>query len=236
MDKIILLSISDFKATFRDAMFKILLFFPFASFALIRWVLPFIEERYPEIGSYKQVVLMWACLQSATMFGFIYGFIFLEEKEQNIWQVIRVTPVGSLKVIFSRLLVGIMVSFFVNLCLLRFGNIVHLSFLTEIILALHFSLAAPLIALALGAFAKNRIEGLAQMKIINLLLIAPALIYFLPSKWAHITALIPTYWSNRALETADNNQNFFIFSVTGLVLYILAVLLLNRKMYRAIES
>ncbi len=178
---------------------------------------------------------MWACLQSATMFGFIYGFIFLEEKEQNIWQVIRITPVGSLKIVFSRLLVGIIVSSLVNFCLLRFGNVVHFSIINEIILSVHFSLAAPLIAVALGAFAKNRIEGLAQMKIINLLLIVPALIYFLPSKWAHITAVIPTYWSNRALESANNTKDFVIFSSCGTLLYILAILLINKKMSRTIE-
>ena len=143
---------------------------------------------------------MWACLQPAIMFGFIYGFIFLEEKEESIWKVIRILPVSGLKIVFSRLLIGMTVSIAAIFCMLHFGFIIHLPLIKEMIISVHFSLAVPLIAVSLGAFAKNRIEGLAQMKIINLLLIAPGLIYILPSDLAHISGLIPTYWTFRSLE------------------------------------
>jgi hypothetical protein len=230
MNQLIYLSLSDLRSTFRDPVFKVLLFFPFMSFALIRWGYPVIMERFPAVAPYSQVMLMWACLQSATMFGFIYGFLFLEEKEENIWQVIRILPVSGLKLVFSRLLIGLAISTIVNFCLIHYGAIVRFSLAKEWLLSFQFSLAAPFIALLLGALAQNRIEGLAQMKITNLLLLLPALIYFIPSPWMHMTAIIPTYWSYRSLELAEDHAWFIMCMATGFVMYTLAIFLLNKRM------
>ncbi|MDO1447730.1 hypothetical protein Q0590_15775 [Rhodocytophaga aerolata] len=234
MNYLISLSISDLRSTFRDPVFKVLLFFPFMSFTLIRWGLPAILNNFPVIQPYSQVILMWACLQSAIMFGFIYGFLFLEEKEENIWQVIRILPVKPLNLVLSRMLFGLGISSLVNFFLLHYGQIVSLTLVKEWLLAFQFSLAAPLIALLLGAFSQNRIEGLAQMKIINLLLILPALIYFVPSPWMHLAAVIPTYWSYRSLEMAENTPQFLLYLSSGFALYMVAIFLLNRKMATSI--
>ncbi len=237
MKTILALSANDLQSTFRDPVFKGLLFFPFVAFVLIRWGVPYVVHTYPEVAPYTVVILMWGCLQSATMFGFMYGFLFLEEKEEQIWQVIRILPVSGIKLVFSRLLLGLLISTAVNFCLIHFGQIIYISFIKEILLSLQFSLAAPLIALALGALAKNRIEGLAQMKIVNVLLIMPALIYFIPGKAMHLTALIPTYWSYRSLEMAHSqSDSFMLFLLVGFALYLLGIGLLTRKMERSLSD
>lgn len=236
MKNFYVLSRSDFHSTFRDPVFKGLLAFPFIAFALVRFLLPIMIREFPHIRPFKEVILMWACLQSATMFGFIYGFLFLEEKEENLWQVLRVLPISSFKLVLSRLALGLFISSLVNFAIIRFGNIVHLNVLKEILLAIHFSLAAPLIALSIASLAKNRIEGLAQMKIINLLLILPALIYFFPYGFLHFFALVPTYWSFRSMEMAAGGQaNFIAFYLSGLIVYSLFIYVLNRKLSKTLE-
>ncbi|MBA3898593.1 MAG: hypothetical protein H0X62_00030 [Bacteroidetes bacterium] len=234
MRNFITLSYSDFRSTFRDPIFKGLLLFPFFAFALIRFVLPAVVEEFPEVEQFTAVILMWACLQSATMFGFIYGFLFLEEKEENLWQALKILPVSSLKLVLSRLALGLCVSTIVNYCMIRFGNVIQVDFIKELLLAVHFSLAAPLIALYIAALAKNRIEGLAQMKIVNLLLILPAFIYFFPYDALHLTAVIPTYWSFRSLEMATTGENFLVFYLAGLFFYLLFILLLNNKLNKTL--
>jgi fluoroquinolone transport system permease protein len=229
MKTLLLLSRQDFTTTFRDPVFKGLLVFPLvAFFALVRWVLPPVVQHYPPVGSYQTVILMWACLQSATMFGFIYGFLFLDEKEEHVFLVLRVVPVSTFRLLASRLLVGFLVSSFVNVMLLHFGGIVRLPWWQEVLLAAHFSLMAPLMAVVLGAFAKNKVEGMAQMKVINLLFILPGLIYFLPQPFVHLTALVPTYWSFRSLETAGSGADFFFYFWGGIGYYALLLLGVNR--------
>jgi fluoroquinolone transport system permease protein len=231
MNSFINISINDFRSTFREHIFKALLLFPFLSFLIIRWGVPVLTEAYPDIYDYRHVILMWACMQSAIMFGFIYGFLFLEEKEENIWQAILVLPVSSFRLTLSRLLVGMIVSVIVNFIMIRYGGIAHFGFVKEVLLAIQFSFVAPLIALLLGAFAKNRIEGLAQMKIMNLLLVIPAFIYIFPYKVFHVLAIFPTYWSFRSMEKAGEDiGEFTAYFVAGVIIYIFWLYFLNSRM------
>ena len=232
MKKILILSKSDFQSTFRDPLFKIMLFFPFISFAIIRFLLPVLVDYYPPLDNYTEVVLMWACIQSASMFGMIYGFLFLEEKEESLWQVLRILPVKTSQLILARLLLGLLISVVVNYLLIHFGNVIFIEFWKEMLLAVQFSLVAPLVALIIGAYAKNRIEGLAQIKIINLLLIVPALIYFIPGEWIHLTALVPTYWTYRGVELVNHLSGFLIFLSVGFFIYFAAIAFLQKKLFR----
>jgi hypothetical protein len=228
MKLLFLLSRQDLRSTFRDPVFKGLLFFPLAAFALVRWIVPLFSIRFPVIIPYQTVILMWSCMQSATMFGFIYGFLFLDEKEENLFQVLRIIPVSSFQLLTSHLLIGYAVSVFVNYLLLHAGGIGQFKWWQEVLIAIQFSLIAPLIALVLGTFGKNKVEGLAQMKIVNIILNLPSLLYFLPSPWLHITAFIPTYWSFKSLEAANSGGNFLLFMGAGTLYYALLLIFLNR--------
>lgn len=231
MKSVFTLSLADLRSTFREPLFRILLFFPFFSFAIVKWIFPLIAGIFPLITPYSEVILMWACLQSSTMFGFIYGFIFLEEKEENIWQVIQILPVSGFRLVTSRLLMGMIITTLVNFTLIHWGRIISFPVWKEIIVSLHFSFAAPLIALYIGSFAKNKIEGLAQVKVINVLVLIPAVIYFLPYKITYLSAIIPTFWSIKSLELATQSlPQFSIFLVVGTLWYGVILFLLYRKL------
>jgi hypothetical protein len=237
MKYLLSLSLNDLKCTFRDPVFKALLFFPFVSYGIIAWGLPAVIHRWPVVGEYAGVILMWACMQSSTMFGFIYGFLFLEEKEENVNQALRVVPVTGIMLVFSRLLIGMGISFLVSMILFHYGGVARLPWIQEILLSVLYSLSAPLITLLLAAFARNRIEGLAQMKMVNILLMLPGLIYFLPYNLLHLTALIPTYWNFRATEMAIlQSRSFLLYFSGGLLLQGGIIYLLNRKLEREMPA
>ena len=226
----------DLRSTYRDPIFKGLLFFPLAAFLLVRFVAPLLLTRYPDWSEYAPLIVMWACMQSATMFGFIYGFLILEEKEENVFSALQITPVSARLFIGSRLLIGLLISCLVNFLILWYGGIVQLPFWLCLLCALQFSLLAPLLTLLLGVFAQNKIEGMAQMKIANLLLNLPILIYFLPYKALHATALLPTYWSFRSIEAGLAGENFWLFYVAGCLSYLLCLFLLNFYFKRRVFS
>lgn len=227
------LILHDFKSTFRDPIFRIILLFPFFSFFLIKWGLPSALVAYPVLEDYKDLIIMWACLQSATLFGFIYGFLFLEEKEDGILPVLRVLPVPTSYLVGMRQLLGIIISSFVNFIILQYTDILELGFLNNLSIAFQMSLMAPLLMLLLTVFAKNRMEGMAQMKIFNLALIAPGLIYILPYKALHALAIVPTYWSFRSIEFAQST-NFNWPLVIGFLAYAIVLYILNRRFKKAV--
>ena len=228
------LSAMDLRSTYRDPIFKGLLFFPFVAFLLVRFVAPLLLNRYPEWSEYAPLIVMWACMQSATMFGFIYGFLILEEKEENVFAALQILPVSAQVFIGSRLLLALLVSSAVNFCILWLGGVVQLPLWMCLLCALQFSLLAPLLSLLMGVLAKNKIEGMAQMKIFNLVLNLPALIYFLPYKGLHATAILPTYWSFRSIEAGLAEENFWLFYGGGCLSYLLCLSLLHLSFVRKV--
>lgn len=233
MKTLIALSQSDFRSTFRDPVFRGILFAPVMVLAIIRWGYPLVASQYPAVVPYSIVILMWACLQTSVMFGFLYGFLILEEKEERLWEVIQVLPVSGVKLIFSRLLLGLIISVIINFCLIEFGNIIETDFIKSFLIAFIYSLTAPVIALAVGALSKNRIEGMAQMKIFNLLLIIPALMYFFPSDAFHLTAFIPSYWLFRVMEKATTSGSFIPFFAIALFYHFAIIFFLNYMLRRS---
>lgn len=233
MNYLLTLSRNDFRITFRDPIFRVLLVFPLIAFALIRFVYPWIATRFPEVTDYGHVVLMWACMQTATMFGFIYGFLFLEEKDEQVDAVVRVLPVSMFRLLTGRLAMGYSFSVLTSFLILQFGKIAVLHPLHSLLIAAQYGLIGPLLALYLGLAAKNKIEGMAQMKLANLVLNVPILIYFLPYKVTHVTAAAPTYWSFRSLEAALSGSGFWVYFAVGCIFYTVLILWMLGRMERA---
>lgn len=227
MKTLFVLSKQDFLSTFRDPIFRLLLIMPVAAFAVLRWVWPVVAANFPIAEPYGPLILMFSCMQAATMLGFIYGFLFLEEKEENVFQVFRIIPYSTLTLITARLALGLIVSTMINFLLLHWGGITALPLWQEISISILFSLMAPWMALLVGAFSANKIQGLAQMKIINLILNLPALIYLLPYKALHATAIIPTYWAFRSLEAGIEGKNFVLFLTIGFAYFVGTIILLS---------
>lgn len=228
MKQLLLISGNDFRITFRDPMLKGLLFFPLVALAIVKFLVPYLSEQYPVIEPYEPVILMWACMQSATMFGFISGFLFLEEKDENVFSALRVAPISASTFVLLRLAAGVFISILVNLLLLQVGDLVVVPFGQALLLAVQFSLIAPLLALMTATFARNKMEGLAQFKIFNLLLNLPILRYFLDTPALEAFAIIPTYWSFRSVETVAYGGNFWLFYSVGMLVYATALFTLAR--------
>ncbi|MDX5320700.1 MAG: hypothetical protein LPK45_06325 [Bacteroidota bacterium] len=233
MKRVLALIRHDLNSTFRDPLFKGLLFFPFVCFILVRWVFPLLFEAFPILEPYREVFVMWACMQSATMFGFIYGFLFLEEKEESLLQVLRILPLPTSQLVMMRQSIAVIISTAVNFCILEYGNILPSNPIPHLLIAFQLSLLAPLITLALTVFAGSRMEGLAQVKILNLLLTAPGLIYFIGGTGMHAMALIPSYWSFRAIEFSQEAP-YGPFLWGGFAVYFGILYFLNRRFSRRI--
>lgn len=234
MSRLLILSANDFRMVFRDPLLRVFLFLPLLIFAIVKWVLPVVFSLFPIVQSYDYVIMMWACMQSSTMFGFISGFIFLEEKDENVFSALRVTPVTASMLISFRMLLGVTISVLINWLILDFGDIISASEWQKVLIAFQYSLLAPLLSLLLAVFAQNKVEGLAQFKIYNLIVNLPILIYFLDFSGLHALAMIPTYWSFRCIETMEAGSNFIVFFLIGTCLYFLYLAILVKIFERKV--
>ena len=223
MNRIFALSANDFRMVFRDPMLRIFLFLPLLIVALVVWLLPVLFSAYPILQDYDYVILMWAGMQASTMFGFINGFVFLEEKDENVFAALRVMPIAASTLISVRMLLGVSIAFAINVTIFSLSSWIPMSGTQLLLVAFQYALLAPLLTLALATFAQNKVEGLAQFKIYNFVAMLPALIYFLPIRALHVLAIVPTYWTFRSVEAIHSDGSFFLFISIGFVGYLIVL-------------
>ena len=223
MNRLLTLSANDFRMVFRDPMLRIFLFLPLLILMMVVWVIPAVFAAYPVVQDYDYVILMWACMQASTMFGFINGFVFLEEKDEHVFAALRVMPVTAGMLVSVRMLLVSIIAFATSVAILGLTDWVPMNTVQLLLIAFQYSLLAPLLALLVATFAQNKVEGLAQFKIYNFIVNLPILIYFLDFKALHALAVVPTYWTFRSVETVHTGGNFFFFCGIGTVLYAVVV-------------
>ena len=228
MNRILTLSANDFRVVFRDPMLRIFLFLPLLVLGGVVWGVPMLFAAFPAAQAYDYVILMLACMQTATMFGFINGFVFLEEKDEHVFAALRVMPVSAGTLIGVRMLLGFAIAALTTVALLRLAPWVRMSWLQMILMALQYALLTPLLALLVANFAQNKVEGLAQFKLYNFVLNLPVLIYFLPYRLLHALAVIPTYWTFRSVEALHGEGSFLLYYGVGTMVYVLVLVGLVR--------
>jgi fluoroquinolone transport system permease protein len=126
--------------------------------------------------------------------GTVLGFALIEERETRTWLLLRVVPLTrrTLAVYFvgGSTLLGLVVGL---ACAAIYGAPVARPALYVPLLVAN-ALAAPLLMLFLGAFASNKIEGLAVGKIGSSASATPLLFFLLPPAWLWLVAWSPWSW------------------------------------------
>jgi len=86
---------------------------------------------------------------------------------------------------------------------------------------------APIFALYVATFSKNKVQGFALVKASGMVFFSPFLAYFVDSSWELLFGIIPTYWCLKLYWLFDAGvHNVWGYVVAGLmaqgiVLYLL---------------
>ena len=95
-----------------------------------------------------------------------------------------------------------------------------------LLIAVLVATEAVIAAVMLAAFARNKVEGLALTKLMNIAAVT-ALIAAIPSPMRYIGGLIPTYWIGELLHLTDvAPMNDWIAAVLALGIHALLVAVL----------
>jgi fluoroquinolone transport system permease protein len=236
MKKIFNLAVNDFRHVFRDRMLCIFLLAPIALICFVRFFVPYIAGIYPVINDYSVYIMMFAGIQTSIMFGFITAFIILEEKDENLLQVIRILPVSTVYFIVYRLLFATCFSTLSAFLMLYFGNLAWPGLANSLLLALHYGLAAPFITLLIATYAKNKIEGLAFFKGIDLVILIPIVGFFFPEGWKYVMSFIPVFWTydlySSSLEGGRTGIPFIIGLLFYLAIFVILIREFRKKVFR----
>lgn len=136
----------------------------------------------------------------ATLLGWVSGFLFLEDRDDGPLLALEVTPVGKQGFVAYRTGVTMTLAFVLTFVACQFilpdySPAMHLLF------AVLVALEAISLAIILPAIARNKVEGLALVKLTNMAAILP-LAAIIPSPLRYIGGIIPTYWLGELLGLA----------------------------------
>lgn len=165
-----------------------------------------------------------AVIMIPMFFGFMIGFIFLDEKDDNILPTLRVIPISPNEFIFYRMALAYVFTFIFTLFAPWALNIVSISWIDTILLSLMVSLEAPALAFLIGMRADNKVEGLAMFKMLGFLTMVPFATAFITSDWQYLFGLIYTYWPMKFIDSiAAGNSSHWIYYFIGLSYHVLLI-------------
>jgi fluoroquinolone transport system permease protein len=165
-----------------------------------------------------------ALMMPGAILGWIYGFLLLEDRDDNVLMAIEITPLGKTGFIVWRLASVFALAFTLNAVmapLMLPGN----GAIAAVGLVILASLHALTTALFLLAFAANKVEGLALTKLVNIALLAP-LLALLPAPWRWLAAPIPPFWLGEMLAFGENPLPMALAFGLGLIATLAVISLL----------
>lgn len=128
------------------------------------------------------------------MFTFAGTMIILDELDSKVAKYYFVTPIGKLGYIISRIVIPGVVGFIFTLVLLLIFSVSDMNFLYKFFIAVGGFLMSVITSLFVIAFANNKMEGLALVKMSGLFFVGIVVSYFVSDPIRYVFSFMPTFW------------------------------------------
>lgn len=228
---------SDFRNIRRDPMLFMAMSAPVLLFLLVYFGFPalnafLLHTLNASIADYYTFACVFMLSLIPMMFGMVYGFILLDERDEGLITYYSITPVGKSGYLRMRMTAPVLFSFVVILLFVRFLNFDNgLIWWKHIPLAFITALQAPIMLLFLGGFAENKVAGIAISKGFGLLLMAIIIDYFIQSPWSLLAGISPLVWTARGFF-AQEPTHILIYLIAALAIHGIYLLVLFSKFVR----
>jgi fluoroquinolone transport system permease protein len=184
----------------RDPLLRWVALMPLLFALPARFVLPGVTARAGDLlgleflPHYAPVMGCALLLFTPAMVGMVVGFLLLDQRDDGTLAALRVTPLPLGAYLAYRLAAPVVVSAALTVAAFPIAGLGDLDPPRLLLAALAAAPLAPLYALALFAFAQNKVQGFAVVKLLSVLPLAPLVAYAADGPWELLLALAPTYW------------------------------------------
>ena len=240
MKRLTTLLISDAKNTIRDDIMLIITIVPILLSLLVRFGEPYLRSAlapYLDLKLHHGAIIAVLTTMIPTMYGWIIGFLLLDDRDEHTLSAIAVTPFSKRGYLLYRTLLIFLLSCVLTLVLIPLTELSGLVLPRFIPVAVMASFEAPLFALALAAFAGNKVEGLAVAKLMSLVDIFPILPFYIDSPLLYIAGITPFFWVGKSLSLMEGPAGAYILSIiAGFALHFLYLDLFLRIFNQRVED
>ncbi len=204
MSKWLLLSITDLRNILREQfLWMMLIVAPILQFLMARYGVPWLTLQFPILSDYSVLIAIFLTVQVCSGIGFVVASIMLDEKDEALLTAIRTLPVSANSFLLFRLFGTTMITFLFAWAMIYAGGLTNYGLPASIAVAFLLALIAPTVTLLMATFARNKVEGLAAFKGINLVLLLPVISFFVVPPLKYLFAIIPMYWSFQYMNALD---------------------------------
>jgi fluoroquinolone transport system permease protein len=179
----------DARVVYRDRFMLMMLCYPIVLAIVLRYIVPIIPVENIALYLAPMPVLF-----SGMLIGVVFGFALIEERENRTWLLLRVLPITQRGLFLYLVLVTAGLSLPLSLLGAVLYGLPAERPLAFVVTAAVAGLVAPVLMLAMGGVASNKIEGLAVSKVISFFGWVPALVFVLSPAWQATLVWNPYYW------------------------------------------
>jgi len=217
---------NDLKNIFRD---KFLLYAvvvaPIMFIVLGRILFPWITDNY-----YSNLVFLYPAffmlfvIFIPMVFGFVTGFLIMDERDENILTVLRVMPISRSNYLFYRMFLMIILSFIYVLLFPWLTGLIDVSLLNYLPIAALFAVFTPVLGLLVNIIATNKIQAFAIFKTLGGVFMLPIFALGVEGWLQYIFCPIPNFWTFIALNhLLENGTNDYLFITIGFLYHLVLI-------------
>ena len=164
-----------------------------------------LSELYPMFVTYMGIYTA-----GGVIVGTVFGFMLLDERDDNTIKAMLVTPVPMSQYVLYRVGLPTFIAAFVIIIEVLFINQALLPAWQLVLIAISGSLAAPIVALFYATFAGNKVQGFAYSKFVSL---AGWIImggWFVPEPVQWLLGFFPPFWTSKAYWLAVEGNGLWL--------------------------
>lgn len=181
-------------------------------------------EIYPMIVAYMGIYT------AALLVGTVFGFMLLDEKDDHTIVAMLVTPVPLQQYLTYRIIVPIILTFFIIIGEVLFINQALIPMWQLLLIATGGALTAPIVMLFFATFAANKVQGFALSKFGGISGWSIMLGWFVPMPFQLLIGLFPPFWVTKAYwMILEGNDLWWAALTIGIITQFGLIALLMRR-------
>ncbi|OQW60448.1 MAG: hypothetical protein A4S17_00725 [Proteobacteria bacterium HN_bin10] len=233
---------TDLRNVVRDGLMATIIIAPLAVALIFRAFVPGSDQLAATLAPYLGNLLASDLALAAPMLlmsllmaiapglvGAVYGLLLVDERDQRTLQVLRVMPMPFAHYMATRMITPLGLSVAMTIAAYPIADLAPLPIGAVVMLAVVGATSAPMVSLAMAAFARDKVAALAIMRVVSSVLALPVLAYFATPPILYLAWFSPAYWQMKALWLAADAAPFALTLGMALVLNLILALLLYAR-------
>lgn len=224
-----------FRQTLNDGMMIILLPAPLLIGLLVKCGIPFINILTIQYFDFS--LAQWYGVIDGVMFALIplmismiSAFLLLDERDEGTGAYYQITPVQGYAYLLARIGLPMMWALLCNIVIGLLFHISNLDFIAIFFAGLIGTGAGIACSMMVIALAENRVEGLAISKLMGVSLLGVLAVWFVPSPYQYLAAILPSFWIGVIIQQGMN----VVAGIAGTVVCSVWVFLFTKKFLKRI--